>query len=294
MNNRPEIPLNIPPGYKMDIAKTCSFVVNVACDMCHQWIADNKPKPEDFSWNPTDSCPVTNSTFPIGDWSFQAPLWSTFSLEKVTEPFAIIAYGSDPKTAFLAFRGTQTPEDAAMDLLTNLVTYKPPTQTPITNAKVADGFYAVFNGFDALKAKLSEIASKDHRLVVTGHSLGSTLATLTVPLACSVGIPSTNILHYNQASPKVGEVNFRNYYDRLDVLQTFRLRNKYDTVPDWPDKTEYVPVGVEVEYGADYSSEPKNHNPCCSYSYALFNPTEPYNRNFDKCMSQSKPTLYTP
>lgn len=234
--------------------------------------------------------------FPVDHWKFQGPIWSTFAPEgkAVSEPFAIFAYGPDTQTAFLAFRGSQTSDDFIMDGKIKLVPYTPPTASPITDIQVAQGFYGVFNGLDhgALMGTLSELARSGGKLIVTGHSLGSTLATLTVPMACAAGIPKANILHYNQASPKVGNSKFQAYYTDLGV-QTFRLVNTYDAVPKLPPGP-YVPVGVEAPYGADYPTEAECHNPCCSYSYALFNPTAPYNPEIDTCMARSNPDLRTP
>lgn len=294
MSNGKEIPLKAPPGYDMDIAKTCSFIVNVACNMCEQWKTDGKPSPDRFSWTPSDSCPITAPVFPVKNWKFTGPLWSSFSpnSKTVREPFAIFAYGPDTKTVFLAFRGSQTDEDFIMDAKTDLVAYSPPTSTPVKDIQVEHGFYGVFRGLDqgALMGTLSEIASSGRRLIVAGHSLGSALATLTVPLACAAGISSKNILHYNQASPKVGNSSFQTYYTNLGV-QTFRLVNLYDEVPKLPKQPAYVAVGVEAPYGADYPKEKQRHDPCCSYSYALFNPTAPYNQGIDECMTRSKPEM---
>jgi hypothetical protein len=264
--------------------------------MCEQWMADGKPDASKFSWTPSDSCPITGPAFPLNNWRFVGPFWSSFTpvSQTTSEPFAVFAYGPDSSTAFLAFRGSQTDDDFIMDGKTEMVAYSPPTLSPIRGIQVERGFYEVFNGLDqgALMGMLSQLAGSGGRLIVTGHSLGSTLATLTVPLACTAGILSTNILHYNQASPKVGNSNFQSYYNDLGV-QTFRLVNTYDEVPKLPPGA-YEPVGVEAPFGADYQTEAERHNPCCSYSYALFNPAAPYNPEIDPCMARSKPEFRIP
>jgi hypothetical protein len=292
MSNGTESPLKSSPGYDLNIARTCSFIVNVACDMCEQW------KNRKFPWKPSDSCPITNKVYPVNQWTFPPdPVWSSFTPvgKQISEPFAVFANRpDDPQTVYLAFRGSQTNEDFIMDAKTGLVAYTPPTVTPITDIQVHHGFYDVFKGLDqTLNQTLSRIAKSGGKLIVTGHSLGSALATLTVPLACAAGIPSTNILHYNQASPKVGNANFQTYYNNLGV-QTFRLVNTYDEVPNLPKNPAYVAVGVEVPFGAGYPTEPECHNPCCSYSYALFNPDAPYNPDMKTCMAQSKPEMRIP
>jgi hypothetical protein len=274
----------------MDIAKTCSFVINVACDMCEQWKAD----PQNFTWTPRDSCPVTIPWFNVGDFTFSTPIWSTFTHKStsVTEPFAILAQRSaDPTTFYLAFRGSQTRADVGVDCHFLLTRYHPPTSSPIEDIKVERGFYSVFNGLDqsALDTALGQVANAGGKLIVAGHSLGSTLATLTVPLARAKNIPSADILHYNQASPKVGDSKFASYYEALDV-PTFRLVNLNDEVPKLPP-FPYEPVGAEASYGADYPTEAERHNPCSSYSYALYHPSAPYNPANSIRVDRAKPEL---
>jgi hypothetical protein len=279
-------PLKPPPGYDLDIARTCSFLVNVASDMCKQWISAGMPAPGKFSWTPADSCSITGPKFPLDQWSLSLIFWSTFSpsaSKTVTEPFGVVAFGPYQGTGFLAFRGSQTNYDFAMDGKIKMVPYTPPASSPISGMQVAQGFYEVFNGLTdaAFSDVLSQTAGLD-RVIVTGHSLGSALATLFIPVQ-RVSAPGQTILHYNQASPKVGNSSFQAYYDSLGA-QTFRLVNTYDEVPKLPPGA-YVPVGVEAPFGADYPTEAERHNPCCSYSYALFNPNAPYNPEIGPCMA---------
>jgi hypothetical protein len=61
----------------------------------------------DFSWTLSDTCPVTGPAFPLSDWTFRDPFWSTFTPDEtpVSEPFAIFAYGPDDHVAYLPFAG---------------------------------------------------------------------------------------------------------------------------------------------------------------------------------------------
>lgn len=290
-------PLDIPPGYDLEIARTCSFVVNVACNMCEQWKAAGEPGAATFDWQVEDSCSITSSVFDLTSFIFSGPIWSTFTYlgKTVSEPFAVLAQAvADPTTYHLAFRGSQTDADMIMDIEVELDDYRPPTVSPIGDIKVERGFSRVFDGLDqsALKEVFGEVASVDGTLIVAGHSLGSALATLTVPAACAEKIPSTNLLQYNQASPKVGDTKFRDYYESLDV-PTFRLVNTNDLVPKMPP-WPYEAVGVEAAFGAPYPTELECHDPCCSYSYALFNPSAPYNQAIGTCMDTSKPEMRVP
>jgi hypothetical protein len=118
-------------------------------------------------------------------------------------------------------------------------------------------------------------------LYISGHSLGSAVATLCVPVAVSLGMSSG--LQCNQASPKVGDAAFAKYIDGLPI-ETYRLVNTYDAVPKAPVNPLYVHVGTEVYFGADYKNEAQKHNPCCSYSYALANPANPVNPDIQSCV----------
>ncbi len=263
--------------------KVCTFLVNVLSHMYDQWIQAGSPPPPNFNWKPANACPITND-FKVEDYSFGQLIWSTFTLElkkvPITEPFGCLVKSNSDGKLYLVFRGSKSLDDFLVDAEFKPVPYSAPTPNPPPGLLVARGWYAVFAGLvKALDAQLKTIGSKP--LTVTGHSLGSALATLATPLAVSHNIA---VLHYNSASPKVGLQSFRDYYENLKV-KTFRLVNTADTVPNLPPKRsgDYQHVGNEVPFNADYGAEKKTHNPCCSYAYAIYNPASPCNKDFDAC-----------
>ncbi len=254
--------------------------MNVLSHMYDQWVKAGSPL--NFNWQPENACPITND-FKVEDYNFGQLIWSTFTLEfkkTVTEPFGCLVKSKTDGSLFLVFRGSKSLDDFLVDAEFKPVAYSAPTPNPPPGIFVARGWYAVFNGLvKALDAHLKTISGKP--LTITGHSLGAALATLAVPLAVSDNVAA---LHYNSASPKVGLQSFRDYYENLKV-ETFRLVNTADTVPNLPRKSsgDYLPVGNQVSFNADYGAEKKTHNPCCSYSYAIYNPKAPCNQNFDTC-----------
>ncbi|TLG75065.1 lipase family protein [Methylocystis sp. B8] len=263
--------------------KVCTFLVNVLSHMYDQWIQAGSPPPPSFNWKPANACPITND-FKVDDYSFGQLIWSTFTLEliktPITEPFGCLVKSKTDSSLYLVFRGSKSLDDFLVDAEFKPVPYSAPTPNPPPGLLVARGWYAVFTGLvKALDAQLKTIGGKP--LTVTGHSLGSALATLATPLAVSNNIA---VLHYNSASPMIGLMPFRNYYESLKV-KTFRLVNTADTVPKLPPKRsgDYQHVGIEVPFNADYGAEKKMHNPCCSYAYAIYNPAAPCNKDFDKC-----------
>ncbi|XP_019175982.1 PREDICTED: phospholipase A1-II 4-like [Ipomoea nil] len=102
---------------------------------------------------------------------------------------------------------------------------------------------------DQIREEISRLVEKykdeDISITLAGHSLGSSLATLTAvdlvsnPINKDSPIPVTAFLF---ASPKVGEHNFKNAVSNLaaDNLKILRLTNANDIVPTLP------PFGVQV------------------------------------------------
>lgn len=268
-------PMILPPGYDVVTAQTCSFLVNVAVAMCKVWIDSNEPN--DFSWVPGDGCPVTrDSPYRVSDFDFGPLIWSTLQGGKGgKEPFGFIATNRRDNRTYLIFRGSQTDTDDSLDLKVQKVRF----DNIADHGSVESGFHTAYSGMlDELTRQL-----KQHKgtITISGHSLGSALATLATPLAVSLNFKVQN---YNQASPRVGDSQFAKYYSELANTVTYRLVNTADAVPNQPPQAlGYKHVGTAVEFTADYGNKHDNHNPCCSYSYAIFNTANPFNQLYDLC-----------
>jgi hypothetical protein len=294
--SQPSYPITDPPTGYMSVARTCSFLVNVACDMCRQWIDAGQPKPPDFSWAPADPCPYT-SGYNFASFQHSPIIWSSFEYRNssYTEPFGFLAYNSE--AVYLVFRGSQTKVDFDMDLEFEQVSYQAPSSNPPAGMKVEKGFYAVFNGLffygdvaknltTGLRDLRSSALNQAMTWYITGHSLGSALATLAAPVVVACGVSG---MQCNQASPKVGNPAFAQYVDGLG-FPMYRLVNTADAVPKLPPGLDYLHAGSEIYFTAAYDaatkekSEAERHNPCCCYSYALFNPGNPVNPNIQNCV----------
>ncbi len=263
----------LPTPISIEVARNCSCLINVASQMAKDWISQK----DNFRWVPRDTCAYTKELIAKFDFDGVELLWSEFNKNK--EPFGFIVPLKNSNTAYLVFRGSQTVADFFADAQVGQVEY-------VNGGKVSKGFYRVFNGLEKLQSALKAI--KVDNLVICGHSLGSTLATLSVPVAIESGFSPDLITVFPQASPKVGDQDFANYINALGV-KLFRLVNTEDSVPNAPrdiKDTRYVHVGDEVSFTAKYNNESLNHNPCCSYAYALLHPESPVNpeNNGDNCI----------
>jgi len=312
--DNPTYPITDPPPGYMANARVCSFLVNVACDMCQQWMntKPTPPPPGSFKWVPNDPCPYTSSQYNLKDFILSpnpadSIIWSTFQYngQTYTEPFGFNAMAKDGSAFYVVFRGSQTKVDFDLDGEGGQVPYPGGPQGVL----IEQGFAAVYAGcLEAIEQALLRLSSLDGEskqalpspLFITGHSLGSALATLSIPLVAKY---YANGMQCNQASPRVGNPKFAEYIDSFaKSFPTYRLVNTADLVPKLPPPVVrvgqqtyyYQHVGAEVDFTAAYPTEKDKHSPCCCYSYALFNPTSPVNPDITQCVGTLEPFAELP
>ncbi|XP_049358098.1 phospholipase A1-IIgamma-like isoform X1 [Solanum verrucosum] len=138
---------------------------------------------------------------------------------------------------------------------------------PLFKPLVHHGFYNVYTS-ESARSKFNKTSARDQvleevkRLVeeykneevsitVTGHSLGASLATLNaVDIAYNKINKSSHgkefpVTAFVFASPKVGDLNFLNAFNKLKHLHVMRIHNILDIVPKYPP-IGYFDVGQEI------------------------------------------------
>lgn len=284
---------DLPAGYDLSIGQTGAFLVNVAVQMYEDWKTDGRPERSDFNWTPSTHCPVfAESPFEVGQFTFISQVWSQFETdlgESKVEPFGFLAVQQSGGLNVLAIRGTETVLDWVADAEFSLVDFA------YGAGKVEKGFNAVFEGMiPDLSAILSDLSAKS--LVVSGHSLGSSLTTLIGPYA--VQEHGIGVANYNTASPLTGDQAFATFTEGLSGLSTFRLVNLDDIVPRLPpEELGFVHVGPAAQFSESHGSTEleriaDNHSGCCTYAYAIMNPAAYINPDFDSCMNSQRSTEY--
>lgn len=174
----------------------------------------------------------------------------------------------------IAWRGTMCPAELNDDSDWILVRPTNIFGENTDNILVHRGFYSVYTAlneaskFNRTTSAREQVLEEVKRLVeqykrekvsitLSGHSLGSSLATL-----CAVDIvvnqinkefPVTAFLF---GSPRVGEANFKKAYENLKNIQILRTCNATDPVPNMPDRGQvegsttdwrvYEDVGFEL------------------------------------------------
>jgi len=102
-----------------------------------------------------------------------------------------------------------------------------------------------------VKRLVEEYKNEEVSITVTGHSLGASLATLNaVDIAYNKINKSSHgkefpVTAFVFASPKVGDLNFLNAFNKLKHLHVMRIHNILDIVPKCPP-IGYFDVGQEI------------------------------------------------
>lgn len=149
----------------------------------------------------------------LGDGSFQ--LVKTFN-NGGTQAF--IAERDSDKMAVLAFRGTETvPDDIKTDLNARFYTRD--------GVKVHDGFHQAFLQVESDVRKAVQ-SLPNHKLYITGHSLGGALALIATRALNMDNIAAC----YTFGSPRVGSLEF----DSAIKVPIYRVVNAADAVPRVP------------------------------------------------------------
>jgi triacylglycerol lipase len=114
-----------------------------------------------------------------------------------------------------------------------------------------DGFTDMYQSFSfaaspstTFMADLKKLIPANASVTVSGHSLGSALATL---LAFDMAVnTSTKVGLYTLASPRVGDLTFERLFNHV-VNNAYRVTNRLDIVPKTPPPLLYFHVGDETE-----------------------------------------------
>ncbi|SPE38275.1 conserved hypothetical protein [Candidatus Sulfopaludibacter sp. SbA3] len=156
--------------------------------------------------------------------------------------FGLMGQNPDTKTAFVAFRGTQTFDDwvADFDAFTESYKYVP------NGGEVHMGFQSIYGAVhDSVQAGIGAAIAGCDDLLVTGHSLGGALAVIAAPdLAKNLG-PALVPELITFAGPAAGLPNFTRVFD-LMVPSCYRVVNFWDLVPRVPPQ---VPIGPFEQTG---------------------------------------------
>jgi triacylglycerol lipase len=163
--------------------------------------------------------------------------------------FGLIGNNPATKTAFVAFRGTQTFDDWVGDFDTLFEPYK---YVP-NGGQVHAGFQSIYGALhDSLVAGIGAAVAGCDDLLVTGHSLGGGLSVIAGPDIAKNLMPSLVPELITFAGPAAGLTDFATFFD-LVIPSCYRVANFWDIVPRLPPQ---IPIGLYDQTGALVNVDP--------------------------------------
>ncbi|CAN4078833.1 unnamed protein product [Withania somnifera] len=154
----------------------------------------------------------------------------------------------------IAWRGTQTVAEWSDDFETSLIQPAEIFGENVNNILVHKGFYSIYTSlneastFNRTTSARDQVLEEVKRLLdlykeeevsisITGHSLGSSLATLcAIDIAANQVNKEFPVTAFVFASPLVGEENFKKAYGKLKNIQILRISNAPDLIPNAPER----------------------------------------------------------
>lgn len=179
----------------------------------------------------------------------------------------LFGYIPDRDSLFVGYRGSTN----IQNWIDN-VQVRQDSPYPDKDVGVEHGMYSLYASLrNDVLSTLDKLSSKygTKHLLVTGHSLGGALATLTVFDMMYTSAPFLIDGLVTFGAPRVGNVRFTQYFDDFDVRVT-RVTHYYDMVPHVPETfLGYQHVRGEVwfnEPSTSYTECSGNEDPVCSDS----------------------------
>jgi len=194
----------------------------------------------------------------------------TYSIyDKAHDTRGYVGYHTGQKTIYVTFRGSSSIQNWIDNLDAILTNY------PLCDGcDVHKGFYkAEQSCFGDVLSAVKSLQS-DHpsfTVMVTGHSLGGALATLTAMDLKNSGI--NNVKLWNYGSPRVGDTAFSNYVNSY-IGDRHRVTHHKDMVPHLPMHERFTHISGEWYQPADdlyVQSCHGNEDRDCSYQWSITN-----------------------
>ena len=158
--------------------------------------------------------------------------------------FGLMGNNPATKTAFVAFRGTQTFEDWVADFDALFEPYR----YVANGGQVHMGFQSIYAALHAsVAAGIGAAIAGCDELLVTGHSLGGALSVVAAPDIAKNLTPSLVPELITFAGPAAGLADFARFFD-LAIPSCYRVVNFWDVVPRLPPQ---IPLGLYEQTGTD-------------------------------------------
>ena len=180
-----------------------------------------------------------------------------------------IGYRESDHTIYVVYRGSSDIKNWVNNIEVALTDY------PYCNGcSVHNGWYkAMGKVIDQVFVDVSSLVLKfpTFKILVTGHSLGAALSTLTF---AELKTMYTDIEVYTFGSPRVGNTEFSTWFGK-QFSTFYRITHHKDMVPHVPMHERYTHIGGEwyhesnVDASDLHSCEDEPEDPSCSYQWMM-------------------------
>lgn len=138
------------------------------------------------------------------------------------------------RATFLVFRGTENPFQGITNIVDTAVTANSMlANRPGVRGKIHPGYHDAYQGTHQRVRRALGQFDRSKPLYITGHSLGGALATVAAYKLYNDGVRNIRGV-YPLASPRVGNHNFTNDYERKLGSKTYRIKRLNDHVSEIP------------------------------------------------------------
>jgi len=195
---------------------------------------------------------------------------ATYAISDIVhDTHGYIGYHTGQKAIYVSFRGSESVRNWLDNLDVTLTTY-----SKCSKCEVHQGFYEaeqasikdIVNQVKSLKSKYPS-----YTVIVTGHSLGGALATLTAIDLLSNGLSPVRMFNYG--SPRVGNEEFAAYASSV-LSDHSRVTHHKDMVVHCPVSVRFTHINAEY-YQPDDSITlwtcSGYEDPNCSYQWSKTN-----------------------
>ena len=152
-----------------------------------------------------------------------------------------IGYQPITQSIAVVFRGSESVTNWLSDLDVAMTDYP-----NCEDCEVHKGFYTAEQAvIPQVKSEVSNLLKMypNYRVLVTGHSLGAALATLTAADLKMSGVDSISLFNYG--SPRVGNTAFASFYSKILGNDTNRITHHKDIVPHAPMHERFTHIAGE-------------------------------------------------
>ncbi|CAJ0580479.1 unnamed protein product, partial [Mesorhabditis spiculigera] len=149
-----------------------------------------------------------------------------------------LGYSARENLIIMAFRGSKDADqflDEGVDFIFNKL-----TTMPVIGGKVDsyfyDAFIAIYPGDFETELKRLQLLYKNAGLLVVGHSLGGSMASIAAAYSVKKGyFTSEQVRLVTFGEPRTGDMDYAKAHDAV-VKYTYRLVHQHDPVPHLPAK----------------------------------------------------------